>query len=267
MSARSRFLPRQRWLYPAILALIATPAAAADKIAMRFEVSGLGGMAVATDHTTIEESGTTYAITGDLQTTGLAGVFQKFQSKSSAHGKLGGSTGAQPEAYKADVRRDKDERHDRVDFRTGVAASGSTVAPASDAAPTPTRDTVDPLTAYFLVERRLGQGGSCTTNVPVFDGRHRYDLHFTDLGDQKLASSDGRHYSGDAKACKMTRENVAGYPADKLEMPQRGTIWYARLAPGDLMLPVKLEMVTDIGSVTGHLAEMHGRGADVKFPN
>jgi hypothetical protein len=70
-------------------------------------------MAVATDHTTIEESGTTYAITGDLQTTGLAGVFQKFQSKSSAHGKLGGSAGAQPEAYKADVRRDKDERHDR----------------------------------------------------------------------------------------------------------------------------------------------------------
>jgi len=35
--------------------------------------------------------------------------------------------------------------------------------------------------------------------------------------------------------------------------------------PGDLLLPVKLEMVTDIGSVTGHLAELHGRGADLKF--
>ena len=48
-------------------------------------------------------------------------------------------------------------------------------------------------------------------------------------------------------------------------MPQRGTMWYARLMPGDLMLPVKVELVTEAGSVTGHLAELHGRGADVKF--
>jgi len=102
-------------------------------------------------------------------------------------------------------------------------------------------------------------------SLPVYDGRHRYNLQFADAGDQDLSASGGQHYSGPAKACKMTRENVAGYPTDKLEMPKRGTIWYARLMPGDLMLPVKLEMVTDIGSVTGHLAELHGRGADLKF--
>jgi hypothetical protein len=124
---------------------------------------------------------------------------------------------------------------------------------------------VDPLTAYFLVERRLGTGGDCTMSIPVFDGRHRYNLHFTDAGEQSLSASGGQHYSGPAKACKMSRENVEGYPTDKLEMPKRGTIWYARLMPGDLLLPVKLEMVTDIGSVTGHLAELHGRGADLKF--
>jgi len=35
--------------------------------------------------------------------------------------------------------------------------------------------------------------------------------------------------------------------------------------PGDLKLPVKAELVTEIGSVTGHLAELHGRGVDLKF--
>ena len=246
----------------AMLGLIASPAAAADRIMLRVEVFAMGGLHVATDRTTIEEKGNTYAITGDLQTRGLAGMFQEFQSKSAAHGRLGAM--ARPDAYNSDVRRDSGERHDKVDYRTGAAASGGSTPPASDGA-APTRDTVDPLTAYFLVERQLGQGGDCAMSVPVFDGRHRYNLQFTDAGEQDLAASGGQHYSGAAKACKMTRENVAGYPTDKLEMPKHGTIWYARLAPGDLLLPVKVEMATDIGSVTGHLAEMRGRGADLHF--
>jgi hypothetical protein len=268
MSALSGFLPSsRRWLLPAVLALIATPAMAADKITMRVEVFGMGGMHVATDRTTIEETGNTYTITGDLKTTGLAGMFQEFQSHSTARGRLAG-TGAQPEAYAADIRRDSGERHDKVDFRAAATASGSSTMQGkagTSGSAAPPRDTVDPLTAYFLVERRLGTGGNCTMSVPVFDGRHRYNLQFTDAGEQKLSAGGGQHYSGDAKACKMSRENVAGYPTDKPEMPLRGTIWYARLMPGDLMLPVKLELVTDIGSVTGHLAELHGRGADLKF--
>jgi len=281
MSVLSRFrLPSRRWAFPVVLAMLASPAIAADKIAMRVEVFGMGGMHVATDRTTIEVNGNSYAISGDLKTGGLAGMFQDFQSHATARGRLT-ATGAQPEAYSGDVRRDSGERHDKVDFRAGAVAAGSSTGPAKSpgkssvgevsAAPAtsaaPPRDAVDPLTAYFLVERRLGTGGDCAISIPVFDGRHRYNLQFTDAGEQTLSASGGQHYSGPAKACKMSREKVEGYPTDKLEMPKRGTIWYARLAPGDLMLPVKLEMVTDIGSVTGHLAELHGRGADLKFPN
>ena len=263
---RFRRLSR-RSLLAASLALTAAPANAADKIGMRFEVFGFAGMHVATDRTTIEESGANYAIAGDLKTTGLAGLFQDFQKKSAARGRLV-AAGAQPDSYSADVRRDKAARHDKVDFRANATATGSSAAPTSkaDAAAVPPRDAVDPLTAYFLVERRLGQGGNCTLTVPVFDGHHRYDLKFTDLGEQKLSAAKDQHYTGEAKACKMTRENAAGETdKDKVEMPQRGTMWYARLMPGDLMLPVKVELVTEVGSVTGHLAELHGRGADLKF--
>jgi hypothetical protein len=255
----------RRFLLAALLTLFATAAGAADKITIRFEVFGLAGLHVATDRTLIEESGSTYALTGELKTTGLAGIFQDFQKKSTARGRLTAS-GAQPEAYSADVRRDKAARHDKIDFRSNATASGSSTPAKTETAATAPRDAVDPLTAYFLVERRLGQGGNCTLTVPVFDGRHRYDLKFTDLGDQKLSAGKEPHYSGDVHACKMTRENLAGATdKDKVEMPQRGTMWYARLMPGDLMLPVKVELVTDIGSVTGHLAELHGRGADLKF--
>jgi hypothetical protein len=54
MSVLSRFLlPSRRWALPVALALIASPAGAADKIAIRVEVFGMGGMHVATDRATI----------------------------------------------------------------------------------------------------------------------------------------------------------------------------------------------------------------------
>src|SRR4029077_14368236 len=126
----SRFrLPSPRWALPVALALLASPAIAADKIAMRVEVFGMGGMHVATDRTTIEVNGNSYAISGDLKTGGLAGIFQDFQSHATARGRLT-AAGAQPEAYNADIRRDSGERHDTVDFRAAAIAAGSSTAPA-----------------------------------------------------------------------------------------------------------------------------------------
>ena len=164
MSVLSRFLlPSRRWAFPVALALLATPAVAADKIAMRVEVFGMGGMHVATDRTTIEETGSNYAISGDLKTGGLAGLFQDFQSHATARGRLT-AAGAQPDSYNADIKRDGGERHDKVDFRGGAVAAGSSTAPAKGAAKNnvsevsvaaaisaakPPRDTVDPLTAYL----------------------------------------------------------------------------------------------------------------------
>src|SRR5438128_6573282 len=139
-------LPCCHRLLLAVLALIASPAIAADKITMRVEVFGMGGMHVASDRTVIEETGSTYAITSDLKTTGMAGMFQEYQNHSTARGRLA-ATGAQPEAYAADVKRDSGERHDKVDFRGSATASGSSTvqgkAGASGSA-APPRDTMDP---------------------------------------------------------------------------------------------------------------------------
>src|SRR5438067_2116998 len=164
MSALSRvLLPSRHWLLPVVLALIASPAMAADKITMRVEVFGMGGMHVATDRTTIEETGNTYTITGDLKTTGLAGMFQEFQSHSTARGRLAG-TGAQPEAYAADVRRDSGERHDKVDFRAAATASGSSTlqGKAGGGAAPPTsnsRSEAEPLQRLRQIGEAVEQRG------------------------------------------------------------------------------------------------------------
>ena len=57
MSVLYRFLlPSRRWAFLIALALTASPAIAADKITLRVEVFGMGGMHVASDRTVIEES-------------------------------------------------------------------------------------------------------------------------------------------------------------------------------------------------------------------
>ena len=46
---------------------------------------------------------------------------------------------------------------------------------------------------------------------------------------------------------------------------KRGKIWYAHLAGGDQMVPVRMEFETEFGTVDGYLAELRGRGVDIRL--
>jgi len=69
-------------------------------------------------------------------------------------------------------------------------------------------------------------------------------------------------------ACNISREDVAGFPANQDANGgtyKRGKIWYARIAGGDQMVPVRMEFDTEYGIVEGYLAELRGRGVDLRF--
>jgi hypothetical protein len=65
----------------------------------------------------------------------------------------------------------------------------------------------------------------------------------------------------------MVRNEIGGFYVDKTheEGAQSGTIWYAPLLPGDLAVPVRMKMETEIGDVTIFLSQLRGRGVDRKF--
>ena len=46
---------------------------------------------------------------------------------------------------------------------------------------------------------------------------------------------------------------------------RHGKVWYAHIAPGDQMVPVRMEFDTEYGVVRGYLAELHGRGVNLRF--
>ena len=261
-----RFVSRAAGLAPVAVAALTGAAAAADPTSLRIEVYGLMGLHVLTLHSTIDEAGDRYAITTDYATRGLAGLVADLSTKSQVQGRLGRGS-AQPISFRRDTKRSGKDRHEKVDYHPDGTVDGSSNPPPPEPVPAAaTRGTVDNLTAYFMLERQLAKTGSCALTVPVFDGRYRYNLQFSDAGRKKLSSVAGQQFEGEATACKMQRQDLPGIAQpEKDEGARQGTIWYARLLPGDVMVPVRMQLEAQIGVVEGYLAELHGRGVDLKL--
>jgi hypothetical protein len=254
---------------PFVLAATPPASGAAERFNYRVEVYGPGGLHVATTRTEIDESGDAYTIRAKIETKGLAGWFVSMTSTAEVKGRLT-ADGAQPESFHSDSKRNGAERHNKVSYAAG-SVSGSSTPPAKDpvkpVAPAQMRGTVDNLTAYFMLERQLARGGNCNLTVPVFDGQQRYDLHFTDGGQQKLAPKHDQNFAGTAMVCHMKRVELAGFPADpeESEGARSGTLWYARLVPGDLVQAIRMEMQTEAGGISAYLAEVQADGKDLKL--
>jgi uncharacterized protein DUF3108 len=266
---------RARWFAPSpigglllvIGAALAQSPPQSDRVAMRFEMFSRAGLHVLTNRTEIDEVGERYAIVSELTTRGLTGLLVDLADHSKVRGRLTADS-ALPEAFSGEVRRNGADRRDRVDYRDDGSIEGSaSPPPITPIAPAQRRGTVDALTAFFLVERQLGRGGDCTLVIPVYDGRRRYDLRYTHRGEQRLSPDGGQRFEGATRVCDMKRSEIAGFPADPKESEgaRKGTIWFARLVPGDLLVPVRFELETEIGQVTGYLAELRGRAVDLRL--
>jgi hypothetical protein len=246
-------------------------ARADDFVEMRFEGFGPAGVHVMTSHTVVEEKPAWYKIEGDFATAGLGALFVDVENRSVAEGRETGTT-PRPEMFDSETARNGVVVHNRVDYRNGTGPSGSSTPPPAEPV-TPVNaaqlaGTVDNLTAYLLVERQIARGGGCGLKVPVFDGRHRYDLEFRDAGDVVLSPEDGQKFSGKARECRMVRNEIGGFYVDKshAEGASAGIIWYAPLLPeSDLAVPVRMEMQTEIGPVEIVLSRLRGRGVDLKL--
>jgi uncharacterized protein DUF3108 len=244
----------------------ALPAATDDPIATRFEVFGFAGMRVLTLHSKTEETADRYAVSVEFATKGMASVFVDLTTRAQVRGRITANS-VQPEMFRNDSRRNGAERHNRVDYRPDGLVDGTSTPPPPDPIPPATvRGSVDNLTAYFRLERQVAHTGSCALTVRVFDGRHGYDLVFSDAGRTTLSPAGGQNFAGETIACRMARREWPGIAdTEKDEGARSGTIWYAKLVPGDLLVPVRMQMDTHLGVVDGFLAELHGRGVNRTF--
>jgi hypothetical protein len=254
-----------------LLAAAIRPAAAEDVVEMSFEGFGPAGVHLMTTHTVIQETPVWYRIQGDFATAGLGALFVNVANRSRTEGRQTADT-PRPVNFDSETARDGAVQHLRVAYRPDGVPSGSAIPPPKE--PVTAVDasqlagTVDNLTAYLLLERQIARGGSCALKVPVFDGRHRYDLRFSDAGKPILKPADGQKFAGPTQACNMVREEIGGFYVDKKhqEGAHSGMIWYAaQLMPGDIAVPVRMKMDTEIGDVAIFLSQLRGRGVDLRL--
>jgi hypothetical protein len=119
--------------------------------------------------------------------------------------------------------------------------------------------TDDPFTAVLSLLDHLAQTDRCEGAARIWDGRRRYDIAVTHLGDEDLVADRPWAYSGPAIGCALDFQRIGGFRHESLsgrtqeeEDAERRTIWVAEIDPGQWVL-VRAEVETQYGTVVGRL--------------
>jgi Protein of unknown function (DUF3108) len=243
----------------------APPSAEPDPIHLRFEVFGGPGLHFLTLSVRVDQSPDRYAIAVEAETRSLADLFLDLRSGIEVHGRIAADE-LVPQAMRSETHRRGVDFYTRIDYRTdGTLAAQATPPPSWPVTPVTAeemRGTVDQLTAYLALARTLARHNSCALALAVFDGRRRYDLVFGDLASETLPG-----FAGPTRVCRMARHRIAGFRAEpgSTQQVDQGKLWFARLVPGNLLIPLRIEFDSEFGTFTANLAELQSRGVDMRF--
>jgi hypothetical protein len=262
----------QTLLAAILLCPTAVPLAHAQKpqqVELRTEIFGLAGIHIATNRTRIETDAGRYAITADVNSLGIARVIADVTTHSAVSGALR-SDELRPAAYRGEVHRNGTDIYNWVNYAPDGSAMGASSLPEPSLRPIPPgpiQGTIDQLTAFYVMERKLARLGSCLLDLTVFDGRFLYRLHFSDAGSAVLTPSGADGFAGATQICRFEREAIAGFSDNdgRSEGIFEGRLWCARLLGNEMAIPVRMEFATEFGSVTGGLAELHAPATDLHF--
>lgn len=227
------------FLFLALAVCIGRPGMAETRTQARFVMKVLG-----TNVAEIRIDGTVsdarYAVDGRLATTGVVSALVDVLYVGRAQGRRAGSA-FRPQRYSETVVEGKARKSGALAFRGGVPHPEGYKAEerGPDALPIEGQsDTVDPLTAIFMVLRDQSDAEVCKLRQFVFDGERRTHVDFT----RAAPASDGL-------TCTGTFRRIAGYPHDKHSKRRKVvpmTVHYRR--NGDLYQVTEVRMQSDYGA-------------------
>ncbi|MBT3792892.1 MAG: DUF3108 domain-containing protein [Rhodospirillales bacterium] len=257
-----------------------TPAVSAERVMkLGYEIY-LGGLNIFGFDADFAFDRDRYRIKGGGKTKGVVRMFWRWGVDATARGIINGH-GVEAQRYDVITARRKGDKHLQVAFK-GDGAYGITRLPVDTPHRAQKRDlpdflprlAVDPLSAAMVVSHRLGQGQTCGSQVPVFDGDRRYNLDFQDLGDEHLKRPGYLAFIGSARRCRFVMKQVSGFRKqkiklrfwddDKLEQP---IIWMASVAPGLPAVPVQFQADFNLGYMMLYLVKASYKGRTLMAVN
>lgn len=244
-------------------------AAPARQEAARFTYIGyMGGLKIGWAKADVALDDSRYAAELKMETGGMAGWFVDWRHGSTA---FGASTpkGEKPLAadhYRNDSVWEGDNRFVEVAFDQNDVAGLADAAPhpitherRAEIDPALLKGVLDPLSAIVAIGQTLEATGSCNLSVGVYDGRRRYQLVVSDLGDRELTRSRYAPYGGESRRCDFAFKRVAGFKKKKKKVdqsPTTGRAYFRRSAEGAPLMPVRIAADTKYGAAILHLKEI-----------
>lgn len=254
----------------AVIILVACGAAGAADVSVTTEYDlRYGPLTVLSVHATTTLSDAGYHTAVKAETVGVVALVFPWQAWGTTDGSRDGGQFS-PRRHHSGGEYRGQRRTAEIDYRSGGAVvTALDPRPQDDyrdAVPVALLpDTVDPLTATLQI-----LASQCRGVVRVFDGRRRYDIQLTDLGDAEVPSARRMIYTGRAHRCQGDIKPLAGFwrtDPGYDERPSRLGYWIATPKPDLPPMPVYVELSSHRGTLSMYLTAVdRAAGAGVDAP-
>jgi len=193
---------------------VTATAARAENLTLGYLVSW-GHLTVAEAEVSYSQSESRYHLIGDGRTRGILDFFVSWTGRAETEGLLR-EDGRRPLVHRHQGTWNENARRTRVDWDSAAAPRTEAEPPPDPEQVTPvpaasTRGTSDPFTVVLSVLDRLAASGRCEAEARIWDGRRRYDISVTHLGEETLTADRPWAYRGVATRCALDFERIGGF--------------------------------------------------------
>jgi hypothetical protein len=233
----------------------------------------VGGLNMVTVTGGFEQSKGTYKIDMSAFTRGVLGSLAPWKGVLATTGTLTKTKAYTPQTHVfSNWWKGREERTSLVYDSNGSFKLMSVLkdgVQSKQAAPKPelTAQTHDILTALAMLLHHLETTKTCNLVVPVFDGKRKFNMKFTDEGDGEIQKGSISVYAGRARMCTVEIVPIAGKWHEKprgwmsiQEQAKAGKklprLWIARPRADTPLMPVRFDVFTQYGNVITHLINL-----------
>ncbi len=250
----------------AVAWLLATSAGAADQRAVELDYQvWAGGLQAMSLETRMLRAQDRYRVDVTVESAGMIGRLFPFKLSARTRGTRPAESRDDPRPDEYEVRsqwRDQD-RLVAIRYQDQAKPLVRVDPPAEDdnRDPVPMEQivgTVDPMSAVLALLEQTATQGRCQGEIPVFDGRRRYDMVVRHIGPAEVSASSYSPYAGPAVECRAGMKRIGGFwhNTDDDEHKYRELrIFLAPVLEDVPPVPVRLEARNDFFSVIIHMVD------------
>lgn len=230
----------------------------------------LGGITIMSFEFDVRAGADRYAVDFSGRTRGMLSLLGSGYVVSSSQGRVRPDGTIEPQVFVSHSDGNEGEKRSQIQYdERGPAHWIAIPEPGSDGdvlTPIPPNSipgTQDILAALYDFAGELGKNESCSREMKIFDGRRRFDLKFSDRGQEVVAPEGAGFYAGPALHCHLDLVRIGGYSTDpaKHMSGDDAEFWLAHVLPGQPPVPVEIIFKGRLGLMHARLAQAQ-HGAD-----